>query len=304
MNPIPLRDRITAEFERLSPELQRAARWVNDHPVELVTQSMRRSAMAAGVAPATMTRLAQALGYRGFDDMRTPEVQQAVVLASNFASKAAHQQAAKALQGQSPSAWQDLVHDQVANITQGLDRNRVDTLEAVADALIGARQVLCLGLRAAHGIAMHLHYSCNLLLPNVGLAQSAAGTLRDQIWALQANDVLVVVGVSPYTRETVQLAQLAAAQGCAVVAITDSALGPLAQVARHTLLVKSSSPAFFHSLVGAQAMAEAITATVAARGGAAVMQRLTQLETRLNQEHLYWEKPAQRQLPPPQSPAS
>ncbi len=294
MNPIPLRDRITAEFEHLSPELQRAARWVNDHPVELVTQSMRRSAMAAGVAPATMTRLAQALGYRGFDDMRTPEVEQAVVRASNYASKAAHQQAQQAWQGQSPSEWQALVKDQVANITQGLDRNRVDTLEAVADALLAARQVLCLGLRAAHGLAFHLHYSCSLLLPNVALAQSSAGTLRDQIWSLDGRDVLVVAGLSPYTRETVVLAQLAASQGCLVVAITDSALGPLAQVARHTLLVKSTSPAFFHSLVGAQAMAEAIAATVAARGGEAVMKRLTEWERRLNDEHIYWEKPAPR----------
>jgi hypothetical protein len=58
--------------------------------------------------------------------------------------------------------------------------------------------------------------------------------------------------------------------------------------------VKSTSPAFFHSLVGAQAMAEAIAATVAARGGEAVMKRLTEWERRLNDEHIYWEKPAPR----------
>jgi DNA-binding MurR/RpiR family transcriptional regulator len=226
--------------------------------------------------------------------MRQPEVQQAVVLASNFASKAAQQQAHQALLGHSPNAWQELVHDQVSNITQGLNRNTLDTLEAVADAFMQARTVMCLGLRAAHGIAFHLHYSCSLLLPNVQLAQSPAGTLRDQIWALGDQDVLVVVGLSPYTRETVQLAQLAASQACTVITITDSPLGPLAQVARHALLVNSSSSSFFHSLVGAQAMAEAITATVASRGGESVVRRLTDLEVRLNQEQIYWEKPAQR----------
>ena len=41
---------IDRHFEALSPELQRAARWVREHPAELGLQSLRASARAAGVA--------------------------------------------------------------------------------------------------------------------------------------------------------------------------------------------------------------------------------------------------------------
>ena len=58
---------IDRHFDALSPELQRAARWARQHPTELGLQSMRASAKRAGVAPATMTRLAQTLGFDGFD---------------------------------------------------------------------------------------------------------------------------------------------------------------------------------------------------------------------------------------------
>lgn len=285
----PLRDTIAQHFERLSPELQRAARWVNDHPVELVTQSMRRSARSAGVAPATMTRLAKSLGYDGFEAMRLPEVQNAVGQASNFSVKAASQQA-RQFEADRGSAV--LSQQQATNVASVLARNTVASIERVADQLLQAQRVVFLGMRAAHGIAFHLYYSCHLLMSKVHLAGDGAGTAHDQIWELGARDVLVVVGQSPYARQTIELATAAVAQGVPVVALTDSSLGPLAQLAQDHLLFDAESPSFFHSLTGAQALAEALVATIAARGGEAVMRRLVAMEQRLNAAHAYWEKPA------------
>lgn len=288
-----LRTRIAEHFEHLSPELQRAARWINDHPLELVTQSMRRSARAAGVAPATMTRLAKALGFRGFEDLRLPEVQSAVGQSSHFAIKAATQQAHRS---EAQRGALELAQQQSANLNSVLQRNSVASIERVADRLIEAQRVVFLGMRAAHGIAFHLYYSCHLLMSKVQLAGDGAGTVQDQIWELGGKDVLVVIGQSPYARQTVELAQSAAAQGVPVVALTDSSLSPLAQVATEHLLFDGESPSFFHSLTGAQALAEALVATVAARGGEAVMRRLVAMEQRLNAAQAYWEKPNNSKL--------
>ena len=84
---------------------------------------------------------------------------------------------------------------------------------------------------------------------------------------------------------------MAADQGVPVLALTDSSLGPLAQLSRDHLVFEGDSPSFFHSLTGAQALAEALVATIAARGGDAVMQRLMGMEQRLHAAHAYWEKP-------------
>lgn len=284
-----LQETIERSFDRLSPELQRAARWVNDHPIEVITQSMRRCAASAQVAPATMTRLAKSLGFCGYEAMRAPQVQQAVSGVGAFSNKIALQQAHR---GDAPRETALLVQQQMGNVAATLQRNPMSALEAAADQLLAARKVVFLGMRAAHGIAFHLHYSLHLLMAKVSLADDRAGTLCDQLWELGPNDLLVAVGQSPYSRQTVDLVKATLQQGTPVLAITDSRLGPLAQLAQSWLLFDAESPSFFHSLTGAQALAEALVATIAARGGETVMRRLVAMERRLAAAQAYVEKPS------------
>ena len=75
-----------------------------------------------------------------------------------------------------------------------------------------------------------------------------------------------------------------------VLALTDSPLSPLARAARWVLLFDAASPSFFHSMTGAQALAERLVAEVAARGGEAVVQRLRQVQARQHAQRAYWEK--------------
>jgi hypothetical protein len=50
--------RIRKEIDTLTPEVQRAARWVADHPSETGFLSMHQQARNAGVSAPTMVRLA------------------------------------------------------------------------------------------------------------------------------------------------------------------------------------------------------------------------------------------------------
>src|SRR5712691_115173 len=57
-------------FDRLSPQLREAARWVIDHPADVALLTSREQARRAGVTPATLTRLAQRFGLDGYDAVR------------------------------------------------------------------------------------------------------------------------------------------------------------------------------------------------------------------------------------------
>src|SRR4029450_3412803 len=70
----PVETLIEREFDGLSPELQRAARWVRSNGPVLALRSMRSAAGQAGVSPATMTRLARRLGFDSFGALREPYV--------------------------------------------------------------------------------------------------------------------------------------------------------------------------------------------------------------------------------------
>ena len=62
--------RLKAGFDALPPQLQEAARWIIDHPTDVALLSLREQARRAGIAPATLTRLAKRLGLRGYEGVR------------------------------------------------------------------------------------------------------------------------------------------------------------------------------------------------------------------------------------------
>lgn len=279
-------------FESLSPELQRAARWVREHPAELGLQSMRQSAHMAGVSPATMTRLARALGLDSFEAMRRPSMAAfALSVARGSESPAVPLTALVA-----DATLDRMRHAQAGNLASAHDRNSGVEMRAAAQSILAARDVIFLGLRASFGIAYHLHYSCDWLRPGVRLATDAGGAWVDQVLALTPDDLLVVVSQAPYTRQTVEAAQAARQRHVPVLALTDSRLSPLARLAKQSLLFEAASPTFFHSMTGAQALAEALMACVAEQGGPAVMQRLTERQQGLQNAHAYWEKQAAPRL--------
>jgi DNA-binding MurR/RpiR family transcriptional regulator len=183
-----------------------------------------------------------------------------------------------------------LAQAQAANVASVAARNLTDRLKDAASAILGAHQVLFLGQRASFGIAHHLRYTCDWLRARTALVADPAGAWGDQLAELGSGDLLVAISQAPYSVQTVQATQQASLRGVPVLALTDSALSPLAQAASIVLLFDAASPSFFHSMTGAQALAEALMAAVAEQGGESVVQRLTERQRRLQIDRVYWDK--------------
>lgn len=289
MTPQAVEQLIDQAFESLSPELQRAARWLRQHQAALALHSMRTSARAAGVSPATMTRLAQRLGFDGFEGLRKPFARQ---LAGNQPTSLSRQAPAGSPMRADLDPATRLNLLQQTNVASVMALNSPAQIEAAADALLAARNVYFLGMRVCHGVAFHLHYVYGLLAANGTLINDLGGTMTDQITRLARDDVLVAISQSPYTRQTVEGVQLALDQRAGVVALTDGSLSPIARRAEHVLLFESTTSSFFQSISGAEAVAEALLATLAARGGLAAQRRLRQMQEHLRRTRAYWERPS------------
>lgn len=290
MSPDAVQQLIEQAFESLSPELQRAARWLQTHHAALALHSMRTSAREAGVSPATMTRLAQRLGFDGFEALRQPFVKQ---LAGGLPMAGGRRHNAGA--GAAVTGVADQLNAlQQTNVSSALSLNSTESLRDAADALLQARAVYFLGMRVCHGVAFHMHYVFGLLAANGVLINDLGGTMADQITRLGRDDVLVAISQSPYTRQTVEGVQLAHDQHATVVALTDGALSPIARRAQHVLLFETATSSFFQSVTGAEALAESLLACVAERGGAQTAARLRQMQEHLRRTRAYWERPAAR----------
>jgi DNA-binding MurR/RpiR family transcriptional regulator len=265
MSQGPLTNQIVETFDEMSAQLQAAARYVLDRPRDVALLSMREQAREAGVQPATMTRLAQRLGLEGYDAVRELYAEAIRNGDLGFAGKAGVQAAHQKLKGERALAAEMIksLGSQIASIAES---GSLDSVVAASELLASARRVYCLGLRSSHSIAWHVHYVLSLLGDRTVLLDAIAGVGADPIRAATAKDVLLVASVLPYTRATVELTRYVASRGVPIVAITDSEVSPIAQVARHAILVTTESPSFFHTMTPAFVIAEILAALVAGRG--------------------------------------
>ena len=298
--PSALLATLQEKLEQLPPELQRAAHWVVAHPAEVGLWSMRRQAQALGVAPATMLRLARAVGYDSYEAFRQP-FQQALAGQGQpgLRDRAAALQAAA---GATTEPGHDVLTDyQVQAMASVCALNPPSAFDAAVQTLLQARQVGFLGTRSAFGIAFQMRYAYQLVRRNSVLIDGMGGAPAEQTDNLDAGDALIVISQSPYPTATVQLARQAAQRGVALVALTDDPLSPLAVEARHTLRfsppdrdgvrarpARQGPGSFFHTTAGLLGLAEHLIARLTARGGEAVLNRLTEVEARLRADNVYW----------------
>jgi len=286
MNRGPLTDRIVKAFKTMPGQLQTAARYVLDRPQDVALLSMREQARRAGVQPATMTRFAQRLGLDGYETVRELYAEAIRTDGLGFAGRAGVQVASQKAKGDRALAIEmaETLTKQIARLGQP---DAVDQLVVAATLLASANRIFCLGLRACHAVAWQLHYVLSLLGDRTVLLDGIAGVGRDQIRSVTPKDVLFATSIEPYTHATIEAAQYAHGRGVPIVALTDSAVSPLAQIARQSILVPTDSPSFFHSLTPAFVVGEILAAIVAGRGGKASLDALRRTEAQLAAFHVH-----------------
>jgi DNA-binding MurR/RpiR family transcriptional regulator len=291
----PLTERLIGEFERMPARLQAAARFVLDQPEDVALLTMREQARRAGVPPATMTRLAQRLGLAGYDEIRTSYAAAIRKNAAGYAEKAADLVGRRGRR-----QWETLTRETaqaLAHHVGALGDPAVATqLAAAAVDLAEASHIYCLGLRSSFPPAFIFHYICGMAGCPVTLLDGAGATGADALAAATARDALLVASVKPYTRLTVDAARQAKAAGLRLVAITDSAVSPLASLAHHAILVGTASPSFFDSKTAALAAAEILAMLVTVRGGERSLTAVTARERYLASVDAYWQPAARKSV--------
>lgn len=291
--PAGLAAEIKQRWDSLSPELQRAARFVSANRHEVALRSMREIARRAEVTPTTLVRLAKMLGYASFRELSEP-------IRSAFASgSGSWLERAQKWQGAARGGGdvlRTLGVQQAAEAASVMELNGRREFQVCAKRLLASRLVACFGSRSSHAAAHQFSYAYNLIRGNGILLSDAAGTLLDQIEMFSADDTIVLVSQSPYVRRTVEVAMLARERRIPVIALTDSELSPLAPYATYSLRFRADSISYFHTLVGAMSLVETLLANVAVLGGKAVINRVARVQNRLNAESVYWSKfrPARR----------
>jgi DNA-binding MurR/RpiR family transcriptional regulator len=271
----PLNDLCSA-LPSLPMRLQQVGRFVAANDYDATTRSMRDLAAEAGADPAAFTRLAKALGYSGWDELRAALTEaRRPAQSSPFSGRARGGR-------KGPNAEISLVSDKLEAEAAGLARISAGSVSNAAKALHAARRIWIAGFRSCRSVAELLNYQLRLFRPDAVHLVGGSGPEDLDLGAFHSGDAVVVIGFAPYSRASVLSARAAHDSGATLVAIADTITAPMAEGADHLLLYEAAtSPGFFPSLTGAIAIAQSLAAVTFVLGGAGAKRRLEETEGRL-----------------------
>ena len=254
----PLLLLLTNALESMSPQVRRAATYVLDHPGEVAVESMRGIAEAANVRPNTLVRMAQALGFDGYEDFRSPFRQQAADGTPSFPDRARFLRSINK-GGRHGTLLADMASDALGNVESLFSEIRADDLKVAADLIDASRRTCVLGVGTAKPLADNFAYVAGMVLSNV-TAIPTIGIAIDDVARMEPQDVLLAMTFRPCRTEIVEAVRLAVERGVAVISISDSWSAPIMPSATHRFVVQSDSPLPFSSDIAAVALLEVLLA--------------------------------------------
>jgi DNA-binding MurR/RpiR family transcriptional regulator len=282
--------RIRERFGSLSPGLQRAGKYALDHPNEIVTVSMRSIAQRADVPPATLVRFAQTLGFAGWPQLKEAFAQELGLAPEQYGQRTVQPVGGEG-ETQDVAVLSDLYDAQAHNMAYTKTHSGLPLGRAAA-LLVASAQVHVAGFRASFPLAFAFAYGYRMLRSTVQLLDAGGGGLEMQMRAMVEGDAVVVIGFSPYSRETEWVARTARGTGCKIVALTDSPASPLSLLADETLLFSALSPSGLPSTAAGMALAEALLALVIHETGSAAAERIKVSEEALFAANAYLPRPS------------
>ncbi|WP_328465694.1 MurR/RpiR family transcriptional regulator [Actinoplanes sp. NBC_00393] len=260
---------------RLTPTQRRIAHSLVEHAAKAAYLSAAEVAELAGVSQPSVTRFAMALGYSGYPALR----RELRALTATGPAEPAGQ-----------NAMQRAVHAETGHLRRlGEQLQDLDDVRRAARLLTESRPLPVLGLRAAAPLAAYFGYFAAKVFPDVRVLDSGGTGLLDrldQARSAGAGAMLAIV-LPRYPRESVDAVREAKAAGLAVVAITDSAVSPVAESADVVLPAAVGTQLVFDLHTGPMAMAMVLLQAMCDAAPEPVQRRLEEFEATAGRRQLF-----------------
>ncbi|MGB0901496.1 MurR/RpiR family transcriptional regulator [Halocynthiibacter sp.] len=285
---IKMISKLKADFEGFSPRLRVVAKYIVDNPGDFGLDPIRETARKAGVSTYTLVRMAQHLGFEGFEDLRAP-FRTALVSGSELADNMEWLEAV----AEHPETGQTQVEatlNSLAITQRSLHQLAPEKLQRVVDLMFNARNVYLTGVRASYGLAYYFHYVGRMALPSLQLIPRHMNSSIDELNYANEEDILIVITVTPYSKETIHACQFAKSRGIKLIMISDSEVIASELNPEEVLVVSTITTHFFACYSGAMAVIENILALLVKRGGKEAEKRIESYEDLRSDVDAYWTK--------------
>ena len=252
-----IRDRILEHVDGLPPQQRTIADYLLEHLDSVPFLSVPELARRCGVSEATIVRFGQRIGFTGFAELKMAFVE---LLQDRLGVD--EDRDADSL---GDDLLKSIATHEARNIRLTVESIDREIFAAIADLVFSADHVYTFGM----GISAYLAELAAYTLVQVGVAAHPMSTgfssPREQLVALKKGDLVLVISLPPYSRQSLDLVTAAAEAGAATVALSDRLIAPAARRAGLSLAVKSDNLTFTNAVAAMTVVINALATAVATR---------------------------------------
>lgn len=275
-------------IDDFTPEVRKAAAYVLDNPNDVSVSSIREIAESADVKPNTLVRMAQSLGFDGYEDFREPfrdEVKRGI---THFTDRAEWLQSL-GQSGKLGTLYRRMASAAIGNIEDTFANIDSDHLQAAARAIVASRHTYTLGVGVNHSNAQNFTYLASTGMKQVQVIPRSGSSATDDLAWADHRDVLIAITCKPFRQEVVEAVEVAREQGVQVIGISDTLASPILRGAEFGFVVNVDTPQFFPSSVSTIALLETLLSFVIAVGKPKVVDRVRTFHDRRHELGIYTE---------------
>ncbi len=214
--------RLERAYDGLGVAERRAAEYILAHPSKVIHMSVTEVASRAGASEATIVRLCQKVGFKGYHDLRLRLAAEVTVPRRNMYESITKEDSIRAIMEKSFTLYVQSLQDTLAVLDVG-------EMERAVDAILRAGKVQLYGAGGSGGIASVAYEK----LLRVGVFSSVCTDPHTQTvlaGMLRPGDVAIGVSHSGASMETVNAVSLAKDAGATSIGITNRSRSPLAKL--------------------------------------------------------------------------
>ncbi len=258
---------IHKRYEQMSKTYQKISLYLTQNPNEVAVQPVNTIAEKVGIHASSFVRFAQALGYNGFKELQTLFQKRLSTAAPGFEARfrALEEELAGREDVSEIGFLREMIVQDVSALQALLDDVSQDDLAQAADIINNADTIYIVGQLRAEPVALLIRYMLTMLGKRCVLLDAGGGLATHMARTIRRSDAMIAISFRFYANEVVSIVENIAANGMAIVAITDSTLSPLAKSARVLFAVPERDHKFTRSLSAPICLAQALVVAVAAR---------------------------------------
>lgn len=245
---------IRANMDSFSKGQKRIAHYILENYDKAAFMTASKLGATADVSESTVVRFAAELGYDGY-----PAMQKALqeIIRGRLTSVQRIQVSRDQMTGSDIlGTVMQRDADSIQSAIQRVDR---EEFNRVVDRLNSAEHIYILGVRSSSFLAGYLNFYLHLIFKNVIYVQnSAAGEIYEQLIHIGKGDVVLAISFPRYSKMVIHAVELARDRGADVVAITDSTVSPIYQMATASLLVRCDAISFVDSMAAPLSLLNAL----------------------------------------------